>query len=415
MKLMVYSHDTYGLGNIRRMLAICDRLLAAVPELSILLVSGAPMLHSFRMSPGLDYIKLPCLRRDESGALAATYLDTDMEATVRWRSDSIRAAAANFKPDLLLVDKKPHGLQGELHATLDWLEQYAPKTKLVLLLRDILYGPAKTRREWAEYGYLPTLERRFDSIWVMGDPAVFDLRREYRLPAAVAAKVRFCGYLRKPHSSTPPAQIRRQLGVRQADKLVLVTPGGGQDGFQVVSTYLDALNFLPEGDRVKSAIICGPDMPLSQRQQLEGRISAYPDVTLQDFTDDLMGYMAAADVVVSMTGYNTTCEILSLGKRAVMVPRVKPVLEQLIRADCLARLGLVEAIHPQRLSPELMAEKLHAQLSATEPLGVDDAIDMNGLECLGDRLEALFPQRLFQPRKPAFSCPTSTFAPALSA
>ena len=391
MKLMVYSHDTYGLGNIRRMLAICEHLLATLPNLSILLVSGAPMLHSFRMVPGLDYIKLPCLRRDEAGALSVQYLRTAMEDTVRWRSESIRSAAMNFKPDLLLVDKKPHGLKGELHPTLDWLADRSPQTKLVLLLRDILYSPAKTMREWSEHGSLSTLDNRFDKIWVVGDPTVFDLRREYRLPETVAAKVEFCGYLRKSRSAVSPSAIRRHLGVDLDEKLVLVTPGGGQDGFHIVSSFLDSIAHLPEGSRIKSAIVCGPDMPDQQRRHLHLRVRAFPQVTLQEFTDDLMGYMAAADVVLSMAGYNTTCELMTLQKRAVVVPRIKPVIEQLIRANCLNELGLLETIHPNHLTPELLARKLVGQLHETKPLFVEDMLDLNGLEKLSDRLQALFP------------------------
>ena len=56
MRLMVYSHDSFGLGNIRRMLAICNYLLNAIPELSILVISGSPVMHSFRIPQRLDYI-----------------------------------------------------------------------------------------------------------------------------------------------------------------------------------------------------------------------------------------------------------------------------------------------------------------------------------------------------------------------
>ena len=78
MKLLVYSHDAYGLGNICRMLAICHHLLDTIPNLSILVLSGSPMLHSFRLPAGLDYLKLPCLHRDENGDLSAKYLKLDM-------------------------------------------------------------------------------------------------------------------------------------------------------------------------------------------------------------------------------------------------------------------------------------------------------------------------------------------------
>jgi predicted glycosyltransferase len=87
MRLMVYSHDGFGLGNIRRMLAICTHLLDSIPELSILVVSGSPMLHSFRLPKRLDYIKLPCLNRGASGEMSAKYLGTEIDETVKLRSE----------------------------------------------------------------------------------------------------------------------------------------------------------------------------------------------------------------------------------------------------------------------------------------------------------------------------------------
>lgn len=108
-KILVYSHDAYGLGNISRMLAICNYLLKHIPNLSILLVSGSPMLHDFRLPPGLDYIKLPCLNRG-GGQMAVKYLNADMESILNLRSEIILAAAKNYQPDLVLVDKKPTGI-----------------------------------------------------------------------------------------------------------------------------------------------------------------------------------------------------------------------------------------------------------------------------------------------------------------
>jgi len=41
-----------------------------------------------------------------------------------------------------------------------------------------------------------------------------------------------------------------------------------------------------------------------------------------------------------MGGYNTFCEILSFDKRAIIMPRTKPRMEQYIRASRAADLGL---------------------------------------------------------------------------
>ena len=197
MRLMVYSHDTFGLGNIRRMLAICTHLLDTIPNLSILLVSGSPMLQSFRLPQGLDYIKLPCVNRGESGQLSAKYLSTDVNEILQLRADLILSAALNFKPDVVLVDKKPEGLRFELTDTLNYLKTYLPQTKIVLLLRDILDHPNQTIQEWQENRYYDAIELFYDRVLVVGMPEVFDLCQEYNFPDPVAQKVQYCGYIRK--------------------------------------------------------------------------------------------------------------------------------------------------------------------------------------------------------------------------
>lgn len=106
-RMMVYSHDAFGLNNLRRMLAICEHLLSNWPNLSILLVSGSPMVHDFRLPKGLDYIKLPCLTLDTSGELSTKFVGTSIEKTVALRSRLIHSAAVHFKPTLLLVDNSP--------------------------------------------------------------------------------------------------------------------------------------------------------------------------------------------------------------------------------------------------------------------------------------------------------------------
>ena len=83
MRLLVYSHDTFGLGNIRRMLAICEHLHETIADISILILTGSPMLHSFRVTKGIDYIKLPCLKRSEAGDLGVRFLDLESDEDVR--------------------------------------------------------------------------------------------------------------------------------------------------------------------------------------------------------------------------------------------------------------------------------------------------------------------------------------------
>ena len=362
MRLMVYSHDSFGLGNIRRMLAICQHLLNTTPGLSILLISGSPVLHSFRMPKGLDYIKLPCLGRNQFGAVSVKYLETTTDEGVKLRSEIILTAAVHFRPDLFLVDKKPYGLEGELKTTLNYIKSELPKAKLILLLRDILDSPEVTVKQWQKYHYYDALQC-YDKILVVGTPEIFDLPNEYQFSAAITQKVRFCGYIRREAGRKPRHYVRQELQIQSDEQLVLVTPGGGADGYRLINTYLSSLACLSSQHQLKSLIIYGPEMPLLQKQALVQAAEPYSQIQMLEFTDDLASYMEAADTVVCMGGYNTICEILSLNKRAIVVPRIQPVQEQWLRAERMAQLGLFKAVHPDYLTPQRLIDAVLEQLS----------------------------------------------------
>ncbi|MBW4667504.1 MAG: glycosyltransferase family protein [Cyanomargarita calcarea GSE-NOS-MK-12-04C] len=390
MRLLVYSHDAYGLGNIRRMLAICEHLLNEIPELSILLLSGSPMLQGFRMPKGLDYIKLPCLNRGETGEVAVRYLGMGIDETVKLRSELILSAAINFQPDLFLVDKKPYGLKNELTDTINYLQTKQPESRIVLLLRDILDSPEKTIAEWQKNGYYEALEKFYHQILVVGTPEVFDTVKEYKFPPALAEKVRYCGYMRRQPGLKSTNLIKKELQVLPEERLILVTPGGGEDGYELVDAYLSALALMPAQHQIKSLIICGPEMPAQQKQLVFEAAGNNSQVIIGEFTDDLMSYMQAADLVVSMAGYNTVCEILSAEKPAVILPRCKPSQEQLIRAECMAKLGLFQTIHPEDINHENLRDELLSQLKPQENRCFD--IDMNGLPRVKDYICMLFTQ-----------------------
>lgn len=393
MRLIVYSHDAFGLGNIRRMLAICQYLIKAYPKVSILVISGSPALHSLRLPQGLDYIKLPCLGRDESGTVSSKYLETDLNDAVKLRSDLILSTVQNFKPDLILVDKKPDGLQQELQATLSYIKMHQPETKLVLLLRDILDRPEATIAQWQRHGYYDTIANLYDQVWVVGIPEIFDVRHEYQFPPAVVQKTRFCGYIRREPGIKSRQVLRKELQLQPADKLVLLTPGGGADGYHLVDTYVRGLEAQPSEWR--SLIISGSEMPTDQREQIQHRVAHLPLVEMLEFTDDLVGYMDAADLVVSMGGYNTIGEILSLQKRAIVVPRLQPVEEQWLRAERMAKMGLFQAIHPANLTSTHLMQCIQNELRAIETSVSSALPDMNALPRIAEYLSRLVREPVF--------------------
>jgi len=55
-RILVYSHDTFGLGNIKRMLEISKHLVAAYTNVSVLIISGSPIVHALAGRSGRDLL-----------------------------------------------------------------------------------------------------------------------------------------------------------------------------------------------------------------------------------------------------------------------------------------------------------------------------------------------------------------------
>src|ERR1044072_5773173 len=144
-KILLYSHDTFGLGNIRRTLLLAQELIEQHPTAAILLITGSQMIHSFRIPEGVDYIKLPCLDRIDAERYESRFLLECSEAVKRTRRAIIERTVLGFAPDLMIVDKRPAGVDGELAETLTALRNSRYPTRLVVGVGDILDVPRKTR------------------------------------------------------------------------------------------------------------------------------------------------------------------------------------------------------------------------------------------------------------------------------
>ncbi len=373
-KLLFYSHDSYGLGNIRRMVAIATYLVEKHDDVSVLLITGSPMLHAFRTHPQIDFVKLPCLQRNQTGQYQTTLSALDVESLLGCRSRLISEIVASYQPHLLLVDKKPTGLGGELTLALTQLGERR-NTRVKLLLRDILDCPTVTHSIWTNNRYFDAIEQYYDQVLVVGEKAVFDLPNEYQFPKTIADKTHFCGYLKRQSEvrHRPKASIDEK-------KKVLVSVGGGNDGMQVLKAYLIAMRTKLCHHSIHSSLFYGPEMSEDDVKQLKHLASGLEDLRLMEFTDDFMSYLNAADVIVSMAGYNTVCEALSLGVPMLAIPRVEPVSEQLIRARKLAALPLFEYIHPNHLTPEILMDKLDDLLQKSTFNRDACELDMRGME-----------------------------------
>ena len=380
-KILLYSHDTFGLGNIRRTLLLADYLGATYPRSAILVLTGSPMIHAFRIPPRVDYVKLPCVNRIRADEYEPRFLADCGEEVRCTRSAIIERTATAFAPDLFIVDKRAGGIDNELVPALEAMRRLATPPRVVLGLRDILDAPDVTARSLRANGSFDLIERFYDEVWIYGSRDVFDAVAEYHFPPAVAARSHFCGYLRR-HAAPRTAH--------GGSPRILVTAGGGGDAAVLVLSYLRGLAQVPEGE-FQTVVVLGPQLDPETADGLR-RLGAHRrDVEYVEFESNMPRRYEEADVVLSMAGYNTVCELLSAGARAVLVPRAEPVQEQLIRARRLAARGYFRMVEPSTLTPQRLIDEARAVLAS--PPSPASRIDMEGLMRVRSRVHRLLEVR----------------------
>jgi predicted glycosyltransferase len=355
-RVLIYSHDSFGLGHLRRCRAIAHALVERHKKLNVLILSGSPIIGRFSFRARVDFVRVPGIIKLRSGDYTSLSLHVNIEDTLALRASIIEHTALAFDPHLFLVDKEPLGLLGEVQKTLVMLKRRG-HCRLVLGLRDIMDEPGLLAEEWRRKKVMPALERLYDDIWVYGHPGIYDAVSAYRFPPSAAAKTVFTGYLRR--EPQPEAYLPQEVAafVRNGSYL-LVTPGGGGDGAELVDAAIGAYERFDGRLPWPALVVYGPFLPAHHRQAFERRAARLPRVTTLTFHEHLENLMEKAAAVVCLGGYNTFCEILSLNKRSIIVPRVTPRAEQLLRADAAHKRGLVQVLGPDRLFPDTLAEAL---------------------------------------------------------
>ncbi len=383
LRIVLYSHDTMGIGHMRRNQLIAQTLARPPREADILMIAGAREANAFVMPPGVDCLTLPSLRKGKDGCYKPRCLNVSLEELGALRTKVIGAAMEAFKPDVLIVDKVPRGAVRELDPILEDLRTQG-LTRCVLGLRDVLDDPDTVRREWRNAANEEAIERYYDAIWVYGDRSVYDPVSEYRLPSGLAAKVRYTGYLDR-HVRAEEAEAEDMAPLPDLalppGRLVLCMVGGGQDGARLAEAFVDA-ELPPETNAV---VMTGPFMPTEVRNRLRRLAAARPRLRVLEFVTGPEPLLSRADRVIAMGGYNTVCEVLSYEKHALIVPRVEPRREQLVRVERLRELGLLDFLHPDEVGPEALAGWLARDLGP--PPRVRDRVDLNGLARLPGLLD----------------------------
>jgi predicted glycosyltransferase len=384
-RVLIYSHDTFGLGHLRRSRAIANAIVAREPDTSVVIISGSPVIGNFEFGSGVDYIRIPGVTKLPDGDYRCLNLNVSLDEAVRLRQSLILQAAKSFQPDVFIVDKEPTGFRGEVLPALDYLQ--GSGCRLVLGVRDVMDEPALLVPEWERKDAKDALIRYYDEIWVYGLRDVYQPLAALGLPPDVEQRITYTGYLRR---EVPPTPSLNRYPKITKQPFILVTTGGGGDGDDLIDWVISAYEADPDIE-MPALVLFGPFIDRDKRSSFVERISRQPKLDVFSFDTKIERLMQKAEAIVAMGGYNTFCEALSFDKRTLIVPRTRPRLEQYIRAVEAERLGLVRMLsdHTEPRTPERMAAALRGLSSQPRPSEVVIPGLLDGLDRVQERLMAL--------------------------
>ncbi|MCP4624769.1 MAG: glycosyl transferase [bacterium] len=371
MKIIQYCQHVLGIGHLFRSLEICQ----ALSDHEVVLVTGGPRVDA-KLPDHVREERLPDLQMNqEFKGLFSSRENSTPEQIKADRQKSLLALFASEKPDIFLVELYPFGRKAfrfELDPVLEEINHKKPPAcGVVCSVRDILVE--KEDQVKHETRVVKTLNKYFDAVLVHADPNLAQLNETFDQYEEIKIPVVYTGYI-APKPKTDAAQkIRRHLRVGDDELLIIASAGGGNVGAPLLAAAVQAFNQLTVEKTCYLNVFSGPFLERADFDDLKNM--AGPNVQIEQFTSDFPAYLAAADLSISMGGYNTTMNILSTGVPALVWPFAQN-REQRLRAGRLAKEGLLKVLENEDLQPQRLAGLMDQMLAAPNRRSGD--FDLNG-------------------------------------
>lgn len=394
IRILMYSHDTFGLGHFRRCRAIAHAIVEQYKGVSVIIISGSQIAGAFDFRARVDFVKIPSVIKLYNGEYDSISDHISIDEILMMRKQIIQRTAQVFKPDIFITDKEPLGLKGELEPTLQMLAR--SNTKVILGLRDVMDSHDALQKDWQKRDVLNKIQEYYDRIWIYGPPDFWNPLDGLDVDSRIWDKTIYTGFLRRELPAATPLETHNI-----PEKYILVTAGGGGDGSSLMEQVLAARE-LEMSDDYPLLMVLGPFMKTESRERIRLRASALPNITVLDFESRMEVLLDGATAVVGMCGYNTFCEVLSFDKKAMFVPRVQPRQEQYIRAARARELGWCEMLTPDEAAiPKVLAQVLNRLPQLPLPSNTLNDSNLDGLVAICADIEKLASEGALRPNSDA--------------
>lgn len=359
MKIAFYCQHVLGIGHFFRSMELCRALSGH----EVIFLAGGPPVKA-QIPAHVRMVNLPGLMMDDDfQRIFTAERGAGLEEVKAARRRLLWEVMEGERPDVLIVELYPFGRKAfrfELDPVLTAIREGSlPPCRVICSLRDILVE--KTDVEAYERRVVDALNHGFDALWVHADPRVVRLDETFSRMNAIDIPVVYTGFV----TPRPPADARRRilrrLGLPAEARLVVASAGGGKVGGPLLAATAAAFERMTGAMRLE--IFTGPFLPPEWAEKIAGFSSGRSRVST--FTDDFLSFLAAADLSISMAGYNTCMNVMAAGCPALFWP-FSQNREQRLRAERLAGLGPVRVLTDADLEPLRLSRLMAAALAETK-------------------------------------------------
>jgi len=322
-------------------------------------------------------LRLPVLYMDEKFTrLIPGSPGRSVEQIQHERKKTIYSLMEDLQPDLFIVELYPFGRSifgFELEPLLgDIRAGKFGRVKAVCSLRDILVEkkdpPAYEKR------VLQKLNRYFDALLIHSDAALQRLDETFSRAGDIKIPLVYTGFITQQSDPAAGRKLRRELKIAPGGKLIVASAGGGRSGFNLLTSVLDACELLRDSLPIRLEAFTGPFMENEAHEKLAARCA--PGIRIQRYTRHFLDYLHAADLSVSLAGYNTCMNLLVTQVPALVYPYSRQ-REQPMRVNKIKNLLPLKILNAENVQPDRLSDHIVQMLDQKRTLKTLP-IDLNG-------------------------------------
>ncbi|MEE4606174.1 MAG: glycosyltransferase [Desulfobacteraceae bacterium] len=346
MKIIFYCQYSWGMGHLVRSLEFAR----ALSDHDVTLMVGGQEVD-MDLPSHVRLLRLPVLTMDEKFTrLIPGTPGLSVDQIRHERKKTIYSLMEKHQPDLFIVELYPFGRSMfgfELEPLLaDIREGRLGQVRAVCSLRDILVE--KKDPCVYEERVIQKLNRHFDALLVHSDPEILRLEETFSRVADINIPVVYTGFITQQTDAANGRRLRRELALSSAQKLVVASAGGGRSGYRLLTSVIDACELLRDRLPIRLEVFAGPFLEKEKFKNLTARTSA--GFRIRRYTKRFLDYLYAADLSVSLAGYNTCMNLLVTRVPALVYPYARQQ-EQPLRANKIKTLLPMKMLNSADIQP----------------------------------------------------------------